>query len=137
MPPRSVTIEGIMAKTNGHLKLEKFGSGYSGLRLHGDPKRPEQDQIGIKFPGGEVFVTRCTDGTYWAHIEAERQWDIDLPEYGETIGELVEERRDTTHEVYGAKFYHFAAKFKRPTDPAATARDHKQALDKARGVETL
>lgn len=106
-----------MAKTNAHLKIEKFGSSYSGIRLHGDPKRPEQDQIGIKFPGGEVFVTRCTDGTYWAHIEAEREWDPDSHVFGETIGELVDERRDTVenkrHPKCGA-FFHYAARFKRP-----------------------
>jgi hypothetical protein len=34
----------------------------------GDRRRPEPSTGIIKFPGGHVEVTRCSDNTYWAHI---------------------------------------------------------------------
>lgn len=34
----------------------------------GNPNSPEPSTGVIKFPGGHVEVSRCTDGTYWAHI---------------------------------------------------------------------
>lgn len=34
----------------------------------GNKRNPEPSTGIIKFPGGHVEVSRCTDGTYWAHI---------------------------------------------------------------------
>lgn len=36
--------------------------------FNGDRRRPEPSTAIIKFPGGHVEVSRCTDGTYWAHL---------------------------------------------------------------------
>lgn len=36
--------------------------------FNGDRRHPEPSTGIIKFPGGHVEVTRCSDGTYWAHI---------------------------------------------------------------------
>jgi hypothetical protein len=36
--------------------------------FNGDKRRPEPSTAIIKFPGGHVEVSRCTDGTYWAHL---------------------------------------------------------------------
>jgi len=36
--------------------------------FNGDRKSPEPSTGIIKFPGGHVEVTRCSDGTYWAHV---------------------------------------------------------------------
>jgi len=36
--------------------------------FNGDIKHPEPSTGIIKFPGGHVEVTRCSDGTYWAHV---------------------------------------------------------------------
>lgn len=38
--------------------------------FNGNPKRPEPSLGVIKFPGGHVEVSRCSDGTYWCHLEA-------------------------------------------------------------------
>lgn len=39
------------------------------ITLLGDKtKRPEPAQHVIEFPGGAVEVSRCSDGSYWAHI---------------------------------------------------------------------
>lgn len=50
------------------LKLESFGTDCEGIRLKGNPKNPEPDHTRIAFPGGDVDVVRCTDGSYWVHI---------------------------------------------------------------------
>lgn len=34
----------------------------------GDPRSPEPSTGIIKFPGGHVEVSRCSNGEYWAHV---------------------------------------------------------------------
>lgn len=36
--------------------------------FRGDRRRPEPSTAVIKFPGGHVEVSRCSDGTYGAHV---------------------------------------------------------------------
>lgn len=38
------------------------------IHIAGDVRNPEPGSCIIKFPGGQVEVTRCTDNTYWAHL---------------------------------------------------------------------
>lgn len=38
------------------------------VTFKGNPKSPEPSLGVIKFPGGNVEVSRTTDGKYWAHI---------------------------------------------------------------------
>ena len=45
--------------------------------VKGDPRSPEPGTSIIKFPGGNVEVTRCSDGkTYWAHISLDEETEI-------------------------------------------------------------
>lgn len=37
------------------------------VEFEGGRRKPEPSTGVIKFPGGHVEVTRCSDGTYWAH----------------------------------------------------------------------
>jgi len=47
------------------------------LHIEGNPEKPEAAHAGmIKFPGGNVNVTRTTEGKYWVHI------CVNLPETG-------------------------------------------------------
>lgn len=39
------------------------------ITFNGDRRNPEPSTAVIKFPGGHVEVSRCSDGSYWAHIE--------------------------------------------------------------------
>lgn len=39
------------------------------IEFQGDKRNPEPATGIIKFPGGHVEVSRCSDGTYYAHIE--------------------------------------------------------------------
>ena len=44
------------------------------IHLYGDKSRAiEPAQHIIIFPGGSVEVSRCEDGTYWAHIARNRE----------------------------------------------------------------
>ena len=38
------------------------------ITFDGDRRNPEPSTGVIKFPGGHIEVSRCADGTYWAHI---------------------------------------------------------------------
>lgn len=38
------------------------------ITFRGDKRQPEPSTAVIQFPGGHVEVSRCSDGTYWAHI---------------------------------------------------------------------
>jgi len=39
--------------------------------FEGNKRSPEPLYGIVKFPGGHVEVSRCTDDSYWAHIEIE------------------------------------------------------------------
>lgn len=38
------------------------------IKFEGNPKNPEPTTAVIEFPSGHVEVSRCSDGSYWAHI---------------------------------------------------------------------
>ncbi|HFQ8088830.1 hypothetical protein [Pseudomonas aeruginosa] len=38
------------------------------IQFFGNPKKPEPSTAVIKFPGGHVEVSRCSDGSYFAHL---------------------------------------------------------------------
>lgn len=58
------------------------------LIFKGDKKNPEPTYGIIKFPGGCVEVARCSDGSYYAHIEADKSENI------------IDSRIDYNHEGY-------------------------------------
>ncbi len=60
-------------KTGSHLKIIQMGDSVQGVRLEGNPKKPEFDEFRVVFPGGDVSVTRCTDNTYWVHVRADHK----------------------------------------------------------------
>lgn len=39
------------------------------ITFRGDRRNPEPGTAVIQFPGGHVEVSRCSDGSYWAHLE--------------------------------------------------------------------
>jgi hypothetical protein len=51
------------------LKVEQFGDNAQGVNLYGDPKRQlEPEMFMVRFPGGEVEISRCSDGSHWIHV---------------------------------------------------------------------
>ena len=37
--------------------------------IEGDRRNPEPSTLIVKFPGGHVEIARCSDDTYWAHVQ--------------------------------------------------------------------
>lgn len=78
------------------VKNNPFGKGPKKTKLLGDKsKKIESTTHIIEFPGGAVEVSRCEDGSYWAHIIINRvfgQGDAD----GMTtaLGEITDTRVD-------------------------------------------
>lgn len=60
-------------KTNSHIRIEQMGESVQGVRLLGDPRKPEHEEFRIVFPGGHASVVRCTDGSYWVHAFADHK----------------------------------------------------------------
>lgn len=54
-------------KTGSHLKIQQMGSEVMGVRLLGNPKKPEPEYFRICLPFGDVDISRCRDGSYWVH----------------------------------------------------------------------
>ena len=64
------------------------------LTISGNKERPEAAHAGmIEFPGGNVNVTRTTDGNYWVHICVNRPGGgFVIP--GETPTAIIDGRLD-------------------------------------------
>jgi hypothetical protein len=68
-----------MAKTGSHLKIQQYGENAMGVDLKGDTRQPEPIHFRVSFPGGEVDITRLTDGSgYWVHVIANNPERSDL-----------------------------------------------------------
>lgn len=71
------------------------------IELFGDKtKKVEAAQHIIEFPGGAIELTRCTDGTYWAHILANHGFhEGDGKGFSSASGSVIDSRivRDGEH----------------------------------------
>ena len=65
------------------------------IMFRGDPKRPEPSTGVIRFPGGYVEVSRCSNGDYWAHVHT---FTNGAPDEESPAGRVVESRLTHTHE---------------------------------------
>jgi len=83
-----------MAKTGAHLRVVQMGTSVMGVKLDGNPARPEPEYFRVVFPGGDVDLTRLDDGSYWVHIRVNRPQDIMGNEDGAKVGRLVDARLD-------------------------------------------
>jgi hypothetical protein len=65
------------------------------IELKGDPRNPESAQTIVKFPGGSIEVSRCSNGRdYWAHIDVHDQEIIDEAVRESAQGTIIESRVD-------------------------------------------
>jgi len=81
-------------RTGGHLAVERMGDKLQGVRLLGDPAKPEHETFVVLFPGGHVEISRLDDGAYWAHVGCNRKGTIGYDPF-KTAGEIVDGRIDT------------------------------------------
>lgn len=82
-----------MPKTGSHLKIRSFGTDVLGVRLEGNPSKPEPIYFRVAFPGGDVDIARCSDDTYWIHVRVNRPEDLTGQGFGE-VGKLTDARID-------------------------------------------
>lgn len=77
-----------------HLKIKKMGNNVLGVRLEGNPKKPEPIHFRVTFPFGDVDIVRTTDNDYWVHVRTDHEKDgMFVP--GETqAGRFVDARID-------------------------------------------
>ena len=81
--------------TGKHLRIQNYGTNAMGVSLEGDPRKPEPESFRVEFPGGQVDIERCTDGSYWVHVIAhtkERTIDREGPDSGTVYGCMSDAR---------------------------------------------
>lgn len=97
------------------------GSSVAICELYGDPKRqPEPEELRIYFPGGEVNLTRCEDGSYWVHAtrhEGGNGYD-DERQAGRLVDARIDVRGKPASECNAGDFanpdtYHVAVRIER------------------------
>ena len=81
-------------KTGSHLKIKSMGDNVLGVRLEGNPEKPEPIYFRIAFPFGDVEVVRTDNDDYWVHIRCNKEKDgFFVP--GETkTGKFIDGRID-------------------------------------------
>lgn len=83
------------------LEIVHLGDEVQGVRLRGDPMhRPEPETVRIAFPGGDVDVVRCDDGSYWVHVRVDSAEDV-RTEVAAAAGEITDARVDYRGRVEG------------------------------------
>jgi hypothetical protein len=76
------------------LAIERMGDEVQGIRLRGTRGcGPEPTHVRIVFPGGDVDVARCDDGSYWIHVRVDSEADV-RAESADHAGKLVDARLD-------------------------------------------
>lgn len=77
-------------KTGSHLKIKQFGDAVMGVRLEGNPQKPEPIYFRVVLPFGDVDIARCTDDTYWVHVRVNKDQIPDVAQNGEIIDGRVD-----------------------------------------------
>ena len=62
-------------KTGEHLKIKSMGENVLGVRLEGNPKKPEPIYFRVLLPFGDVDIVRTTDNAYWVHVRCNHKKD--------------------------------------------------------------
>ena len=82
-------------KTGKHLKIKSMGTDVLGVKLEGNPNKPEPTHFRITLPFGDVDIARCSDDTYWIHIRINKK-DTGMYIPGELTGKFIDARIDIT-----------------------------------------
>lgn len=61
--------------TGKHLKIKKYGDAVLGVKLEGNPRKPEPIHFRVYLPFGDVDITRTTVDDYWVHIRCNKSND--------------------------------------------------------------
>lgn len=86
-----------MSETGKHLRIQDLGENVQGVRIFGDPARPEHAEIRVMFPGGSISVYRSDGGgSYWAHVDVQRPGGDPEEEIGRIVGVRLDGTDDST-----------------------------------------
>ena len=62
-------------QTGQHLKIKKMGDNVLGVKLEGNPSKPEPIHFRVVLPFGDVDIVRCSDNSYWVHTRINHAQD--------------------------------------------------------------
>ena len=110
--------------TGSHLRIRKLSdtSTVFGLELEGNRSKPEPETFRVKFPGGDVDITRTTDNQYWVHVRVNHEGHGGFVPGEDMPARIVDARLDSinkaTHEMNVGDFrddglYHLAVRIAR------------------------
>lgn len=94
-----------------------MGDAVLGVKLEGNPKKPEPIHFRIGLPFGDVDIARTTDGDYWVHVVINRPNDGHDPDrkFGKFVNARIDIIRKHAFEANKGDFghpdmYHLAVK---------------------------
>lgn len=112
-----------MAATGKHLKIKNMGDNVLGVKLEGNPRKPEPIHFRVIFPGGDIDIVRTSDNEdYWIHVRVDHPDDGQDPQRKVQDAKIVDARLDlmnrSTGEVDVGDFnnpslYHLAVRITR------------------------
>lgn len=79
-------------KTGSHLKIKSMGDAVLGVKLEGNPSKPEPIHFRVVLPFGVVDIVRCTGNDYWVHVITNRPNDGHDPD--RQFGKFTDARID-------------------------------------------
>lgn len=83
-------------RTGQHLKIKSMGQTVLGVKLEGNPKKPEPIHFRVVLPFGDVDIVRTTVNDYWVHIRVNHE-ETSFFVPGESIeGQFIDGRIDLT-----------------------------------------
>lgn len=111
------------------LRVASAGEKAQQVELRGDPRNPEPDHFRVVFPGGDVDLARCDDGSYWIHVRVDRPGagdDAGDGPYGAVLGARVDVHGRHTAELdpgllADPGLYHLAVRVGRTERPVEAA----------------
>lgn len=119
-------------KTGSHLRIEEMGDNVLGVRLFGDPKKPEPIHFRICFPGGDLEIVRVSEGNeFWAHIRVnhpEDGWDPDR-DFGKLVAarlDILGKSRADKGDFENPGLYHLAVKIGRINRPSPSTKPRRK-----------
>ncbi len=75
-----------------HLRIQRNGTDAMLVRLEGNKAKPEPSTFIVAFPGGEVEIARCSDDTYWIHLNVSNPTQFSRG--GPAAGRITDARLD-------------------------------------------
>jgi len=83
-------------KIGEHLRIEPMGTKVLGVRLLGDPSKPEPEYFRVVLPFGDVDIARMDDGSYWVHLRINQEGSHQTLADDQLAGAFLDARLDVS-----------------------------------------